>query len=1037
MPLFIPRLASGERTRRSIVLALATAAVLLGVAVATQLFGSGARRWPVQQLARMQPQRSFAPRLSIPTRYRDCAPIPADTTGTVPREDCGTSDERSPDLQAAKQAGRSVDPDSLQWSALTGMIWWDRQDASLDAAIDHLGTALRLSTTRVPLLVDLSAAHLVRAERTQNSRDLFVALNYAEEALAREPRNLFAAFNAALALQAIGLDERADRRWGAYLAMDSNSSWAAEARQRRRQLATDTAALPEPGPGASTAAIESFAARWPQQAREYGFDRVLGKWGEAVEAGNHVRADSLLRLAETLGRTLERRRGGDKSVADAVGVIRRHPDAASRTALARAHRAYAEGLAHLSKVEPAKALASFSQVARVDPPSPVLLLWTSSFEKAAPMYLGRTEEAERLLGALLPHLDGVRYPALAGRTHRQLGVALTRLVRPGDGRTHYRVAARYFEAAGEDGWLATTLSDDAEAAHSLGDTAGAYAFKHRATQVLRQNRRSNQLHTHLLGLGRLAALDQMPYAARAIYDEDIAVSGRVGVAIAPLQAHLARAGVLDILGDSVGSRRDVAFASARLNSLPPDSTQKDWVESNIRLIRPEGVTAAQIDSAVEAFAQNAVWLAPALLRRVDLRLADGNVPGAIADLQRLTEGVRQVTWQESNGVFRSAIIEQARSLFDRLVMVQVRQGRPDDALRALERGRMSFTPRREGGIRPGEGRLAPPLGHVAVEYALIGDTLFSWTLGDSIRLWEQHVNRDTFLLAVERAGAALESARGPVPRRTLRQLYDWLIRPIQPHLGSPETPLVILADGEVAGVPFAALLNGDRYLIQDHPLRFAATLEDAARPAPRGAGPVLLVANPEFDPGRYATLDPLPGASAEVASLAGIYRNSVLLEDSAATRNAFVAQMQKASVIHYAGHAVFDDARPDRSYLLLAGDDDTGRLTADSVRTMRLDGTRLVVLSACSTLRSREGRSGGFAGLSGALLAAGAGGVVGSLWQVNDQLTQPLMLAFHTRYLRSRDPARALRDAQLEMLSSPDSARSSPAVWAGFRYAGN
>jgi CHAT domain-containing protein len=1006
-------------------------------AISCSIADARAGRSPLRQLARMQPQRSFAPRLSIPTRYRDCEPVPSDTTGTVPREDCGTSDERSPDLQAAKQAGRSVDPDSLQWSALTGMMWWDRQDASLNAAIDHLGTALRLSTTRVPLLVDLSAAHLVRAERTQNSRDLFVALNYAEEALAHEPRNPSAGFNAALALQAIGLDEGADRRWGAYLAMDSNSSWAAEARRRRRQLATDTAALWEPGPGASTATIESFAARSPQQAREYGFDRVLGTWGEAVEAGNQERADSLLRLAETLGRTLERRRGGDKSLADAVRAIREHPDAASRTALAHAHRAYTEGLAHLGKVEPVKALVSFSRVTRIDPPSSVLLLWTSSFESATRMYQRRTKEAERLLGALLPHLDGVRYPALAGRTHRQLGVALTRLERPGEGHAQFRVAARYLEIAGEDELLASTLTDDAEAAHALGDTAGAYASKHRMTQVLRRNRRSKALHNHLLGLGRLAALDQVPYAARAIYDEDVAVAGRVGVAIAPLEARLARAGVLAMLGDSVGARRDVAFVSARLDSLPPDSTQKDWVASSLRLIRPEGVTAAQIDSAVEAFAQNAVWLAPALLRRVDLRLAEGNVPGASADLQTLTEGVERLTWQENNGVFRSAIVEQARSLFDRLVMVQVRARKPDDALRALERGRMSFAPRRNGGVRLGEGRLAPPPGHVAVEYALIDDTLLIWTIGDSIRFLRQPVDRHTFMLAVEQANAALESVRAPIPTDVLQRLYGWLIRPIRSHLGAPNTPLVILADGEVAAVPFAALMNGDRYLVEDHPLRFAATLQDAARPAQRGSGPVLLVADPAFDPLEYATLDPLPGARQEVDSLVSIYPGALPLDGPAATRDSFLAHARTASVIHYAGHAVFDDTRPERSYLLLAGNGTTGRLTAEAVNDVRLEGTPLVVLSACSTLRSRQGRSGGFAGLSGALLAAGAGGVVGSLWQVNDQLTRPLMAAFHEQYQRGGDPASALRNAQLQMLRSGDDRLTSPAAWAGFRYTGS
>jgi CHAT domain-containing protein len=263
---------------------------------------------------------------------------------------------------------------------------------------------------------------------------------------------------------------------------------------------------------------------------------------------------------------------------------------------------------------------------------------------------------------------------------------------------------------------------------------------------------------------------------------------------------------------------------------------------------------------------------------------------------------------------------------------------------------------------------------------------------------------------------------------------------VEKRLGPPGTPLVIVVDGEIAGVPFGALLDAGRasYLVQDHPLRFAATLAEAARPAPardRG-GPALLVADPAFDPLQYPKLDRLDDARTEVDSLRNMYPRGVVLQDSAATPGALRRHAPGAGVIHYAGHALFDDARPERSALVLAGPDTTGRFTAEAVSALRLHGVRLVVLAACSTMRAREGRSGGLAGLSGALVAAGAGGVVGSLWDADDELTQPLMLAFHRAFQRSGDPAAALREAQLEALRSRDPARSSPAAWAGFRYIG-
>jgi CHAT domain-containing protein len=104
---------------------------------------------------------------------------------------------------------------------------------------------------------------------------------------------------------------------------------------------------------------------------------------------------------------------------------------------------------------------------------------------------------------------------------------------------------------------------------------------------------------------------------------------------------------------------------------------------------------------------------------------------------------------------------------------------------------------------------------------------------------------------------------------------------------------------------------------------------------------------------------------------------------------------------------------------------------------MDLRGVRLFVLSACRTQRSGSGRSGGFGGLAGALLDAGAGGVVGSVATVDDGATRVLMARFHRAWRRSGDGAAALRDAQVEMIRSVDPALRSPAAWGAFRYAGS
>jgi CHAT domain-containing protein len=175
-----------------------------------------------------------------------------------------------------------------------------------------------------------------------------------------------------------------------------------------------------------------------------------------------------------------------------------------------------------------------------------------------------------------------------------------------------------------------------------------------------------------------------------------------------------------------------------------------------------------------------------------------------------------------------------------------------------------------------------------------------------------------------------------------------------------------------------------------------------------------------------------------VRNLGALYPEAPVLAGPAASRAAVVAALRGAGLLHYAGHAVADDARPDESFLLLAAAPGSPeRLPAGEIERLDLRGVRLVVLSACQTLRGGAGRASGLAGLSGAFLAAGAGGVVGSLWPVDDRQTVPLMTAFHREYRASGDAARALGAAQLELLRSSDPALRTPAAWAVFRYAGH
>ncbi|HEU0080382.1 MAG TPA: CHAT domain-containing protein, partial [Longimicrobiaceae bacterium] len=147
--------------------------------------------------------------------------------------------------------------------------------------------------------------------------------------------------------------------------------------------------------------------------------------------------------------------------------------------------------------------------------------------------------------------------------------------------------------------------------------------------------------------------------------------------------------------------------------------------------------------------------------------------------------------------------------------------------------------------------------------------------------------------------------------------------------------------------------------------------------------------------------------------------------------------LPRASLVHFAGHAVFDGDRPERSYLALASHVvGGGRLRAEEIGELRLSRVEVVVLSACSTINPRPTRAGGVAGLAYSFLHAGAPATISTLWDVSDDDVAGLLVAFHRERREGRTSSEALRRAQIQALRSQDPGTSAPQSWAAFTYTG-
>lgn len=321
-----------------------------------------------------------------------------------------------------------------------------------------------------------------------------------------------------------------------------------------------------------------------------------------------------------------------------------------------------------------------------------------------------------------------------------------------------------------------------------------------------------------------------------------------------------------------------------------------------------------------------------------------------------------------------------------------------------------------------------------------------------------------------------------------KRVHGLVVAPLQRHLKSSDKRLVVSPDEDLNLVPFAALVDDrGRFLVQDYEIAYVTSGRDLLRIAAAAAqrssnSKPVVIGNPAFDgegsgTGRTgggsststkstrgaldnARFPPLPGTAVETKAIGEILAASIYTQNDAT--KAQLAGVSSPVVLHVATHGFFlakekdpagantrsleydpgDSAPPPprtenplvRSGLALAGANKKGSadglLTALEASSMALDGTRLVVLSACETGVGQTEVGDGVYGLRRALVVAGSETQVMSLWKVDDDATRDLMIAFYKELKAGTGRAASLRKVQNAMLANKQTAH--PYFWAAF-----
>jgi CHAT domain-containing protein len=335
------------------------------------------------------------------------------------------------------------------------------------------------------------------------------------------------------------------------------------------------------------------------------------------------------------------------------------------------------------------------------------------------------------------------------------------------------------------------------------------------------------------------------------------------------------------------------------------------------------------------------------------------------------------------------------------------------------------------------------------------------------------------------------------PKSAAQAMYRKLFAPLLPHLAGKKEVYLSL-DGSLHLIPFAALHDGSDYLLGKYHFHYLTSGRDLLRePSKRSPSAALVLADPDFGPiepattpaqsaptmsiyQRLATLTPLPAAQVEAEQIAPLLGVKPLL--GSAAREEVIHDAHAPWILHLATHGlflgdvelpVFDDRTRssllalvpppapksvtqnteqlpgevnamNRSTLVLAGVrqgqrasslKQDGLLTAENSRSLDLDGTQLVVLSACDSGVGTTSTGQGIYGLRRGFLVAGAETVVTSLWRVDDQATGELMVQYYRKLLDPKNPGDRLR-AMEESMQELRSRRAHPYYWAPFLVIG-
>ncbi|NJN71644.1 MAG: CHAT domain-containing protein [Limnothrix sp. RL_2_0] len=295
--------------------------------------------------------------------------------------------------------------------------------------------------------------------------------------------------------------------------------------------------------------------------------------------------------------------------------------------------------------------------------------------------------------------------------------------------------------------------------------------------------------------------------------------------------------------------------------------------------------------------------------------------------------------------------------------------------------------------------------------------------------------------------------RGLLYYQLAQDLHKWLVQPLENELQAGEESddgqekinnLTFIADGSLRTIPFAALvdpLESDQLCLEGNPNACSFLIEEYSA----GLMPSMSLTDTQYQKLTESSIrlggavriegqTPLLMLEDQLQTLEKIWttgsENKMFNQDFIIQGLISKQKDQEYGIIHLATHAKFTTSK--QSYIAFVQEDLSSsgeliksELKLQGVRSLELNNVNLLTLNACETAIGDESAELGFAGFAH---KAGAKSVLGSLWKVQEDATNILMLNFYSEFINSssqenldlqsenKTKAESLRQVQLNLL---------------------